>query len=338
MEISSEHGHNIRDEDIDIDIDLTTGHADEDYILEDALPHDDDFLFEASTTVGNDDLMVDEDDETYHANHLDTDFIPQDHSQNMVDHASAVSFTAPSGPEFYVEDHGTLNTDHFEVASTKESEVTLEHEDAPNDALAENGLQPQDQQELAIHEDGRLDGINAAEVEVKEVAAPTTPPDDTNSGPPSAPHSPKAPTPAEHPNDPSDSLAKPTDESPKQIVGQDHLDTSVSHEFEEGLHGDSEEIHNPEDSHVPTIPEILVAYQETEYALFSTSELDDPDSFFLSDTSILDSPISHFFQAIRDVIHEDLAGEDELCLSIGDMGIEVEEVSYSTLYYSQKQG
>ena len=71
MEISSEHGHNIRDEDIDIDIDFTTGHADEDYILEDVLPHetiDNDFLFEASPGAGQDDLMVDEgEDESFDA-------------------------------------------------------------------------------------------------------------------------------------------------------------------------------------------------------------------------------------------------------------------------------
>ena len=36
MEISFERGHSVGEEDIDIDIDLTSGQADEDYMLEDA--------------------------------------------------------------------------------------------------------------------------------------------------------------------------------------------------------------------------------------------------------------------------------------------------------------
>lgn len=333
MEISSEHGHNIRDEDIDIDIDFTTGHADEDYILEDVLPHetiDNDFLFEASPGAGQDDLMVDEgeDDETYHQVH--TDISPDYNGQNIADEAAVMPFTATNGPAPYMEEHQAVHSDHFEVASARET-VSPEHRDAPNGSAVETDLHLQDHKEPAIHKnEDHIDKVNSTDLGTE---APATPRDNTIPQPTSShDHSPNALAPKEHPKSPSAALPKPADESPKRITSQDDLDISASHEYqEEALHGESEVAHLTEGSHVPAAPAILVLYQETEYALFSTSELDDPDSFFLSDTSILDSPISHFLKAIRDVIHEDLADEDELCLSMGDMGIEVEEVSYCHL-------
>ena len=73
---------------------------------------------------------------------------------------------------------------------------------------------------------------------------------------------------------------------------------------------------------------IIVTWRDTEYTLFSSSELDDPDTFFLSDYSIIHNPLSSFFEAIREVIHEELADEDELCLAVESLGLEAEEVSF----------
>lgn len=325
MEISSEHDHNTRDEDIDIDIDLTTGHADEDYILEDALPHqtvDNDFLFEASEVAVNDDLMIDEEDQTYHRNEVDADFIPGNQNQSMGDENVAVPFTTASGREMYLEEREIVDADHLQVASIKKGGIA-DQEDATHDSVVDRDLQPQDQHELTPADD---DHINVGDTIEAGAEAPTAEPDKTNSRPASPNLIPDGPISTEEPNVSLDGFPEQTDETSKHISDNDHVDAVAFHEYEEEVHDGSEDTHHL-DGHVLATPEILVGYQETEYALFSTSELDDPDSFFLSDSSILDSPISHFLKAIRDVIHEDLTSEDELCLSIGDMGIEVEEVS-----------
>lgn len=326
MEISSEHGHNIHDEDIDIDIDLT---VDEDYILEDAVsqaPFDEDFNFQPSAT-GNDDLMVDEEDESYPMNEIDTDLIPDDHSQNMDDEpATAEYFTADHVATSYLNEHDGVDTDHFEVASTREAESTAEHKDALNGSVGEADVHSQQYEEPTIHEEeAHITKVNTAETE-----APPPHLANNDSRPVSPPnHSPSAPTITEHPQSPSISLPKSTDE-PKHTVSQDNLDASPSHEHGDVLQDDSEGQYVTEESNTTQeIPQIFATYQNVEYSLFSTSELDDPDTFFLSDLSILDAPIAKFLQAIRDVTHEDLAEDDELCLSIDDLGIGVEEVSYS---------
>lgn len=74
-----------------------------------------------------------------------------------------------------------------------------------------------------------------------------------------------------------------------------------------------------------TLPHVIVSWDGKDYPLFSTSESDDPDSYFLSDTSILDKPLVRFLEAIREVVHGDLGDEDELVLSIDDLGLEISE-------------
>lgn len=331
MEISSEYGHNIRDEDIDIDIDLTTGHGDEDYILEDALPHqtvDEEFLFQASPIPGNDDLMVDEegDNETYHVNEIAPDLVPDKSNKNMVEETGTITFMAANSPTTYQEHYEALDAGRIQAASVTETAVAGGHKDAPNGYTANNNLDLQSYGDLATHEDedSTVTG-NAAEIQAEAVKVPAF---NIQSPPPSAhSRSPKSPQLSEHPTSPLNTLPKSADESQEHIVTRDQLDTVASHEYEEGLHSVPGVSYPTDGLQTLPVPEILVLYQETEYALFSTSELDDPDSFFLSDTSILNNPISDFLKAIRNVIHDDLANEDELCLSIGDMGIEVEETS-----------
>jgi hypothetical protein len=320
MEISSEHGH--RDEDIDIDIDLTAGHVDEDYVLEDAVSYAtfvDNFHFQPYSVAGNDDLMVDEEDESYRMNEIDTDLVANVGSQSMANETSTTSFTATDVPTSYLDERE--DPDHFEDALTKEPEVTGEQKNATSAATTE--VDVQNIEVPASHEDeSYLNKVNTTETEV-------SPADDANKeSRPATPsdHSPRA-TSIEHPKSPSDSLPQSANDSPNHPASKNNLDTSTSDEHGEVLY-ESQDPHPTDGSNaVPVIPEILVFYQNTEYALFSTSESDDPDSFFLSDLSIIDAPVANFLKAIRDVIHEDLADEDELCLSMGDLGIEVAEVS-----------
>jgi hypothetical protein len=72
--------------------------------------------------------------------------------------------------------------------------------------------------------------------------------------------------------------------------------------------------------------EVLVMYGGAEYVLFGNSDADDIDSYFLSDISIKDKPLANLFEAIRNVIHEDLSDDDELCLSVPALGLDLEEV------------
>lgn len=75
--------------------------------------------------------------------------------------------------------------------------------------------------------------------------------------------------------------------------------------------------------------DVTILYQSNEYALFSTFDSDDPNSFFLTDRSILQNSLSKLFEAIRDVIHDDLSHEDELFISVPDFGLQTEEGSTS---------
>ena len=79
------------------------------------------------------------------------------------------------------------------------------------------------------------------------------------------------------------------------------------------------------------IPEVLVNYLSHQYVLFATPELDDVNSYFLSDPAIMEQPLPEFFQAIREVIHEDLSDEDEVHLSIAVLGLKISEVSLPAL-------
>lgn len=74
------------------------------------------------------------------------------------------------------------------------------------------------------------------------------------------------------------------------------------------------------------IPNITVHYAEGIYSLFG-SPLDNPDSFFLSDTTELDKPLSQFLGSLRDVISDEIAPEDELLIHIEQLGFEFGEKS-----------
>lgn len=325
----------MHDEDIDIDIDLTASHAEEDYMLEDSLPQqsvNSELMFEASAAPSYDDLMVDGDDEGFEVNQFQTEFIPHDQSQSMANEEPAQHFSAHDASEPYIQGHDALDMDQFEITSTKDAE---QEEDEANHPQTQNNLQSQDDAvEAATSNDGSVDRLDTATTDPK---AHTSQPD-VASPPPASPHyNSTAPTASERPNgDPKGHYSQPTGESRDATPRQDKVDTFTAREDDEEPNNHPEETKSTVVAEVFAAPEILVTYQETEYALFSTSELDDPDSYFLSDMSILESPISLFLKDIRNVIREDLADEDELCLSIAELGLDIEEVSCSP-HYSEKR-
>ncbi|RKF54055.1 hypothetical protein GcC1_215035 [Golovinomyces cichoracearum] len=72
---------------------------------------------------------------------------------------------------------------------------------------------------------------------------------------------------------------------------------------------------------------VVVLYQANEYALFSSSDLEDPNSFFIKDRTIALEPLNELFVAIRNVVQEDLVDESELYISFPNFGFQIEETS-----------
>lgn len=323
MEISSEHGHNVGD-DIDIDIDLTTGQADEDYVLQDALSgadYSNGFLPQLSLEMHHDDVMVDDDNESYQME--DADLI-HDETEEIIE--TEVAMADP----FQMLNADDGNT----VAYTEEHDIGLffNQQEGHDETLVGDGLQ--DSGNISHHEenvpasedmvphDDALPTDESTFQEVEGVGKGESHHQSQDSTPPS--HSPAAAP--EEPGSPPTSIPGPdppvvTHESNDAIPEPDH---SSSHEDS----AKSDEPSSAERTYdLSNAYAMKVVYQSVEYALFSTSESDDPDSFFLSDIAIMEKPLSDLFKAIREIIHDDLAEEDELCLSFEDLGLETEEAS-----------
>ncbi|RKF60607.1 hypothetical protein OnM2_049058 [Erysiphe neolycopersici] len=75
------------------------------------------------------------------------------------------------------------------------------------------------------------------------------------------------------------------------------------------------------------LSDVVVVYQQNEYLLFSTSEFEDPNTFFIKDRTIAQKPLCDFFLAIRNVIYEDLEYESELWLFFPEFDLQIEETS-----------
>jgi len=320
MEISSDHGHNDGDGDIDIDFDFTSAHVDEDYVLEDAALTTDfgeDLRPQPSPAIGNDDLMVDEDAESYPMD--DADLLHGEEGQT-IDH-EALHFD--NDDSRYLGDE--LNSElHFEGDDVNNAveymyahQQTAETQIADNDATKEYpGGGPQQESglvtELISVPDAEKPSADVAQHESRTASPLQGSPKSTasssrlkspqasnlNDGPYSQDHT------SEH-HETNITSASPSGDVTKVVeaTALDNLDPT------------------------PHSQDVIVVYRSTEYALFSSSDLDDPDSFFLSDTTIADKPLADLFKAIRLVIQEELTDEDELCIAVEDLGIETDEVS-----------
>ncbi|RFU31040.1 hypothetical protein B7463_g5335, partial [Scytalidium lignicola] len=327
MEISSEHGRNAGDEDIDIDIDFTTGQTDEDYILEDVEPHGDfedglqhNTLLDANT----DDLMIDEDDNSYIMDDADVDpdggqmesetvempYAAEDAAINPfpdMDPEALLEHPADNsvqGPEILWEQTqqaegllavveaetgtGDLNREFDQnednVQGASPKEITNNAEDTTETHQSQESINVNLSNEA---DNGRPPNLTEA---VVEVHSPTNNEEDGS--------------------------------HPQSIQGE-----VFTEEGDNGENNNQVEV----GKEVSPVPNIRVVYQATEYALFSTLDNDDPDSYFLSDVLIMQKPLSTFFSSIREIIQEDLSDEDELCLAVEILGLETDERSASLL-------
>lgn len=332
MELSSEHGHNIGDEDIDIDIDFTASHVDEDFVLEDASSNagfGDDYHPQHSSGAGQDDLMIDEDNESYSMPVDGAEFIRDDDTLHMEDEALTMSFAPTNIPDISAKGVTSIDNAHSADNALKD-EVSWEADDEPEPEPASNttDAHPQDPTE-ELRASHTIDGDLEERSENKEVEKPASGTrEDSQSNTPSHNGS-TVDEVGEEPRQAPTGISTPDlgsqDRGPDQ--SDEVRDISSTSQPLDGTVGSAA----AEDAtSIASGHEVVVLYRDSEYSLFSRSETDDIDSYFLSDLSLKDKPLSDFFEAIREVIHGDLNEEDELCLSAEDLGLDIEEMSSMT--------
>jgi hypothetical protein len=297
MEISSEFGQNVGDDDIDIDIELATGYNDEDYILADAksdigLEGSYDIDSISPQAVGSGDPMIDDERSSYIMD--DVDIIPEDNLYGQ-ETDTDVSGMGTSNLE------GVGPNDAQDGGRTPEVawDQTQEHE---------NPLRNAEKQELstadiATYEDKR------EEVQVPTISPSTSLPQDKALAQEDGSH--EADSNVEYNKDIPSEAGSGADAGNTTVQRNDEPETPSEHE---------------ENGHA-TANNAVVVYRDAEYALISSSDSDDPDSFFFKDDTLTKMPFASFFNALREVLIDDLAPEDELCLTFEELGLEVSEVS-----------
>jgi Protein of unknown function (DUF2420) len=305
MEISSELGQYAGDDDIDIDFDLAAGQNDEDYILEDAKSDvglDGNYTIDAVSlqVAGNDDPMVDDEHPSYVMD--DVDFIPEDnlyYQQTDIDVSGMV-------------------TSNLNVVSRNDLEDGVRMPERAWDRLQEPEAPPRDADEregstahpITLEDKGQ-------ESQVPAVSPPTSPILDKvlaqeDSGQEAFPliEEPETDSNADYSKDHTSEVGNDPDVDDATIQRKDEPKMLSDHE---------------EKGNIAAI-NVTVVYRDTEYALISSSETDDPDSFFLRDDTVTKMPLASFFNALRGVLIDDLAPEDELCLAFEELGLEIIEV------------
>ncbi|KAL5354581.1 hypothetical protein ACLOAV_000670 [Pseudogymnoascus australis] len=258
--------------------------------------HDEDFIIEdARSEAGtNDDVMLDEDNASY--NMEDADYVPEEELQDVID---------------------------TETIDVSELEMLRPH-DAEEHAFPSNAVPSPLQSEDRYTNDKPVDdtisfaqAVQAEQLEpeevskiVEEVAAQPTP------------------SPTIRKESPPLSDEKPQEEentnpqSPPQVLEEQEQENGKASSVDEN----GEKV-NIEQNLISEERNITVGYQGSEYALVASSESDDPDSYFLKDSSVLKEPLSALFAVLRDILHDEIPTGDELVFTIDDLGLETCETS-----------
>lgn len=109
-----------------------------------------------------------------------------------------------------------------------------------------------------------------------------------------------------------------TDSTNQPTEGDDHLQSKKAADREDLIAR-----HRP-----------VISYKRTEYRLLAESEDDDPDTYFLKDSSHLESSLDFFLSALRQVVSGEVSPLDELVLYVDGLGLEFAEVSRMPYIYS----
>ncbi len=72
---------------------------------------------------------------------------------------------------------------------------------------------------------------------------------------------------------------------------------------------------------------VIVVYRGDEFSLFSSSEEDESETFFLNDTSVASQSIKDLMTALRGVLEDDIGDADELVIGFEDLRLDISEVS-----------
>ncbi|KFY87729.1 hypothetical protein V500_06802 [Pseudogymnoascus sp. VKM F-4518 (FW-2643)] len=260
--------------------------------------HDEDFIIEdARSEAGtNDDVMLDEDNASY--NMEDADYVPEEELQDVIDTE-------------------TIDVSELEMLRPHDTD---EHT-FPSNAVP-SPLQSEDRYTNNKPADDTISFAQAAQAEqlqpeevskiVEEVAAQPTP------------------SPTIHKESPPLSNEKPQEveninpQSPPQVLEEQEQENGEASNVDE-----NEQKVNIEQKLISEERNITVGYQGSEYALVASSESDDPDSYFLKDSSVLKEPLSALFAVLRDILHDEIPAGDELVFTIDDLGLETCETSTS---------
>jgi hypothetical protein len=323
MEISSEHGQIGGDDDIDIDIDLMAGQADEDYILEDATSNvdfGDDFQHNASfTAVGTDDLMIDDDDGGGSFEMGDADLL-QEEQVHGTEH-DAMPFTDTNASHF---EQNQADISHVPAVESHQEvqEADFVYQEGPSYETGGNEFEVEEVRVASPYEDVRK-GKAASEIVKTDTKEETT-----RHSPANSPHGQnfKSPLGVQAPQSPPISDHNPPDDTTENQNSGNIIDASLD---EAAQLVDTAPVASVPKNLDAKYDEIIVYYMKSEYALFSTSDVDDPDSYFLSDKSVVEQPLSALFAAIREILHDELTEEDELWMTFNELNAEIEEVSLS---------
>lgn len=354
MEISSDTGRDGGYGDIEIDMDFPTVPVDEDSILEDVRPE---ISYEEDHPASNDDhIMRDDDDQSLDMN----DAEPLDDDTNIQLESEAVEMS------FYVPDAVPANavqsgSDH-EVADPANAtdELTWETLDEPqqdiNDQIQVSTQETVDNEQLRENVDEPLTEATPAASEVLEDEYEQDELQDYQQYEDQAgqqeqySEEQREEQTRKSPSPPNESVAAASEQpaengvhehdtefqgSREQSVEEHRSPVQVTHETEDtkSAHPDD---HNPQDtsnSEAWSLSEfshnIVVFYGQTGYySLLCNSESDDPNNYFLRDTSLFGQPIHDFLLALRNVIDGELSPDDEVCLKVPDLHLEISEVSH----------
>lgn len=258
--------------------------------------HDDDYMIEdAHSEAGtNDDVMVDEDNTSFAME--DDDYMP-DHTLEDIQ------------PE-------TVEVTEIEMTRITETEAekTIDNPFAPSGPL-------EDQQDVEVHE------VDASQtVEALPPASAQTDTVDQSASPVAAPASINDP----HHEPPASPKKFPlSEEVSESNIAPPSPPKSVQLEQADGATEESSVQPTPEQELASDERIIMVHYNDQEYALVCPSESDDPATYFLKDSHVLQEPLSIFFACLREILGDEVSPQDELCLAIDDLGLETFEVSYS---------
>ncbi|OBT60954.1 hypothetical protein VE03_09771 [Pseudogymnoascus sp. 23342-1-I1] len=255
--------------------------------------HDEDFIIEdARSEAGtNDDVMLDEDNASY--NMEDADYVPEEELQDAIDTE-------------------TIDVSEMEMLRPHDTEEhTFPSNAAPSPLQSEDGYtndKPVDDT-ISFVQAVQAEELQPEEVSkiVEEVAAQPTP----------------------SPTIRKESLPL-SDEKPQEVENINPQSPPQAQEDQEQENGEASNVDEKVNIKQNLISEernITVGYQGSEYALVASSESDDPDSYFLKDSSVLKEPLSALFAVLRDILHDEIPAGDELVFTIDDLGLETCETS-----------